>query len=281
MDANDNIQDTVTESVDAEQVSVVKKPPRAKKVLRAISAVACTLPPVLVGIFATLAALGCEFNSKYLDQSVNLTLTVVILAALLTPFFSFFALRKEHELDGSKIARWLSLAPAAASLYLSAHTLLNDLGKWGDAILILSLIAAAYFILKLTKGKDALKLCGVVGMFLLGTAIIALLYLDFEIELNSPFKLAVQFGAVGFMIGTIADARAILSRISAGGFILLKSIASSLCILCSGLILVVFARDFAVLPEVYLVSATLYACYAISALAEMISLSVACLKSDI
>ena len=279
MDMNNDTRDEAAECADAEQ-KAVRKTPRSVRVLRAMSLVACTLPPILVGIFATLTALDCESNSKYLDQSACSTLTAIILAALLLPFFCLFALKGKHELNGVKSTRWISLAPAAASPYLSAHALLNDLGKWGDAILILSLIAAVFFILKPLNSKDALKLCGVVGMFLLGTTIIALLYLDFEIELNSPFKLAVQFGAVGLMIGTIADARAILSRISAGWFVLLKSIASSLCLLCSGLIFVVFARGFEVLPEIYFVSALLYACYAISAMAEMISLSIAYLKSN-
>ena len=109
-------------------------------------------------------------------------------------------------------------------------------------------------------------------MFALGAAIIALLYLDFNIELNSPFKLAVQFGAVALILGTIADARSMLSRIKAGWFIFFKSISSSLCLICCGLIFTAFGRGFKIFPDVYFVLSTLYACYAINSIAEIISL---------
>ena len=252
-----------------------------KKISHISLGIICAIIPIIAGIIATTVALDCTPNSKYMDNHASIVLTVINITSFVLPFICALILSRVNTASNIKRTGWSSLLPLVASLYLAYHTLMNDLGEWGDAILLLSLITSAFFILKTFINKDALKILGAIGIFALGTAIIGLLYLDFEIELNSPFKLAVQFGAVALMLGTIADARATLSRIKPAWFVFFKSIASSLCLICAGLILTTFARGSGVFPEIYFVLSILYACYAINSIAEIVSVSIPFKNSDI
>lgn len=269
----------------AEESDVPKESPApispASKTMHMAIGVISSVIPILTGIIAAIIALGCDINTKYLTEPASVALTVTVAAAILIPFICSILLSRKSE--GNTVTRisWNSLLPLAASIFLAYHTLVNDLGQWGNAILLLSLVATAFFILKMFNNRDTLKILCAIGMFALGTAIIGLLYLDFEIELNSPFKLAVQFGGVALMLGTIADARATLSRIKTGWFIFFKSVASSLCLICAGLVFTAFARGFKILPDVYLVLAIFYACYAVNSIAEIMSASIPIQDSDI
>ena len=271
METNDiqNPESEIEASV-TEQKEPTPKPAGNK---RAPIGIISSFLPVATGILALVAGFDCSLNSKYLGGLGETLLAIAVLVSVIFPLICPIAFKRDRDLSATEKAKWLHLIPAIASFYLSGYTLLNDLGEWGDAILLLSLLAGVFFILKIIDGKEAIKIGGICCLLLLGTAIIALLYLDFDIELNSHFKLAVQLGAVGLMLGTIADARAILSRIGTGWFMLLKSIASSLCLVCAGLIFVAFARGFTVLPQIYLACAVLYSCYAVSAIGETFSLS--------
>ena len=273
------------EAEEAEETEEAEEAPApispASKTMRMAIGIICSAIPLVAGIIAAIIAFGCDINAKYLADPANLALTVTVVAAILVPFVCAVLLsRKSQECSVTRTG-WNSLLPLAASIFLSYHTLVNDLGQWGDAILLLSLVATAFFILKMFNNSDTLKILCAIGVFALGTAIIGLLYLDFEIELNSPFKLAVQFGGVALMLGTIADARATLSRIRSCWFVFFKSVASSLCLLCAGLVFTVFARGFKILPDVYLVLAIFYACYAVNSIAEIMSASIPIQGSDI
>lgn len=238
-----------------------------------IAGLTLSLLPIITGILSVISALWCEHNSKYVGEIGSILLIVAALLSVLPPLSGLFIFKKDRNTDATGKARYFSLIPMALSLYSAGYLLLNDIGEWGNAILLLSLAAAIFFILKALDGRPSLKIAGAICLFLFCTAIIGMLYLDFNIELNSPFKVAVQFGAVGMMLGAIADARATLSRISAGWFMLLKSTAASLCLLSAGLIIPAFARGFTILPQTYLTFSLLYAGYAISAIAETIALA--------
>lgn len=249
-------------------------------ITRTVIGAICSALPIIVGIIAAIAALNCEVNAKYLSESAATALTMTIVVAIVTPFVCAFLFPNKNGKDSVERKGVNTLLPLAASFYLAFHTLTNDLGAWGDAILLLSIVAVVFFAIKMFSNNIVWKILSAFGVFALGAAIIALLYLDFNIELNSPFKLAVQFGAVALILGTIADARSMLSRIKAGWFIFFKSIASSLCLICCGLIFTAFGRGFKIFPDVYFVLSTLYACYAINSIAEIISLFILKRNSD-
>ena len=275
-EAGEPIEESTTPS---EQFTTIK--PETTKVPRVIIGIICSLFPVIAGIISAIVSLDCSLNSKYLSESAAIILTVTSIASVAIPFACALMLSRTSAQDKINRKGLSSLVPLAGSLYLAYHTLTNDLGELGNAILLLSLISAAFFAFKMLINKDTWKILAVIGVFALGTAIIGLLYLDFDIELNSPFKIAVQFGAVALMLGTIADARAILSRIKAPWFIFFKSVASSLCLICAGLIFTAFSRGFDVFPKLYLVLSILYACYAANSIAETASVAIHLPNSDI
>ncbi len=255
--------------------------PMISKTARMAIGIICSALPIVAGVIAAIIALGCDINTKYLTKPSDVALTVTAAAAVLIPLICAIFLSRKNVGNSVSRTSWGSLLPLAASVYLAYHTLMNDLGKWGDAILLLSIAAAVFFILQMLNSKEVFKILCAIGVFALGTAIIGLLYLDFEIELNSPFKLAAQFGGVALILGTIADARATLDRINAAWFISLKSVASSLCLICAGLTFTVFARGFNLFPEIYLVLSVFYACYAVNSIAEIISISLSLPNSDV
>ena len=253
---------------------------RKQQASRIIGGIASSLLPIIACVFAVIAALNCEFNSKYVE-SPDATIMIAIGAiAIVIPFVIHFFVKRDRVPSEIIGAKYFSLLPFIVAIRLSFHALTTDIGEWSDAVMYLSILTAIFFILRTLRNKLALKVIGAICVFLLSTTIIAALYLDFTVELNSTFKLAVQFGAVGLILGTIADARATLSRIGAGWFVFLKSAAASLGLICSGLVFTVFARGFTVLPEFYLSCATLYAFHSISAIAEIISLSKATIKHE-
>ena len=270
-------EETPTESEQPDEV--VEQPIASKRqTTRIISGITSALLPIVACAFAVIAALNCEFNSKYVESPDAAILLAIGVVAIVIPFVVHFFIGHDRMPSETIGTKYFSLLPSIAALRLSFHTLTTDIGEWGDAVMYLSLLAMMFFIFKMLRNRTALKVIGAICVFLLSTAIIATLYLDFTVELNSPFKLAVQFGAVGLILGTIADARAALSRIGIGWFVFLKSAAASLGLICSGLVYTAFARGFAVLPELYLACATLYVYYAASAIAEIVSLSAATIK---
>ncbi len=233
-----------------------------------------SLLPLLPGILSAIATFQSEPNGKYLSGTGSLLLTVAVAISLTVAIVGLLSFKSERSIEPIFRARAFSLIPELAALFLICHLAMNNIGEWGNTILIFCLAATAFFVFKgQSKVRPAFRIAGAVGMLLLCTSIIALLYLDFEIELNSPYKMAVQFGAVGMMLGTIADARATLSRIGAGWLVLLKSSASSLCLICAGLTLTAFARGTEVLPDIYFALSLLYLGYAISAIAETIAIT--------
>ena len=256
-------------------------PSRALRITRAIMIIICALIPIVVGVISTVIASDCEINNKYIDPSSVRTLIIAATTAILIPFICIFIIGRNHGSNAANNVRWAMVFPIAASLNLSYHTLTNDIGSWSNTILFLSIASVVFFLLKALKASDILKVPCAICLFALGTAIIAMLYLDFDIELNSPYKVALQFGAVGIILGTIADARATLDRIGAGWFVFLKSVASSLCLICVGLVLTAFAQGSTVFPQVYSSFALLYLGYAISAIAEMIPLVASQLKTNV
>lgn len=233
-----------------------------------------SLLPLLPGILSAIATFQSEPNGKYLSGTGSLLLTVAVAISLTVAIVGLLSFKSERSIEPIFRARAFSLLPELAALYLICHLAMNDIGEWGNTILIFCLAATAFFVFKgQSKVRPAFRIAGAVGMLLLCTSIIALLYLDFEIELNSHYKMAVQFGAVGMMLGTIVDARVTLSRIGAGWLVSLKSAASSLCLICAGLVLTAFAQGTEVLPDIYFAFSLMYLGYAISTIAETVAVT--------
>ena len=229
-----------------------------------------------VGFIAFFAVKLTEFDEKYLSESWASALILPLIAAvcIISLTAPFIFKRTEKPTSPPLGARVFSLFPTGASIYLIYYTIAHGVGDWNAAFIVSALVCIPFFASKLSDGYRNLKVLSSLGIFALAALIIALLYLDHTIELNSSFKWAVQFGGVGLILGVIADSRVALSRISSGWFVFLKSISLMLCLLCSGLVFTAFGCGFEVFPKSYLVFTVLYFCYSLSTVAELISVSV-------
>lgn len=172
----------------------------------------------------------------------------------------------------SCISRYLSLLPSICSLYVFYFALSDEsLGSWGNAVMITAFISAIFFLFKISGSLPVgTVLCGF-GVFAFGAIVIASLYLDHVIEINSDFKLLVQFGAVGVIISAISDTRRVLSRIASGWFISLKAIGFVLCSVCPAVIFSLPSIEGIEFPPCYSVYSLFYLACAVSFAFEIIS----------
>ncbi len=240
----------------------------------------CTVPllmaiSLLLSITASIAVCVSDMSSRYLSENLaSAALTVLIITSLILPISAPIIFKGKKAADPQIWARDFSFIPGGAALCTAVYGILFGFDvPWELAIILLSVISAISYIIKPFDIFGFSKLpisLGTVGM---GIAIIALLYFDFKVELNSPYKLAVQFGAAALILCAISDIRLGMGRISHGWLILLKSISLSLTLLSSSLVITAFARGSAVLPMSYLVFAVMFAANALSISAELISIS--------
>ncbi len=240
----------------------------------------CIILSILTTLFGYIAVINCDIDSKYLTSTPFATALWVILAiSFILPFLSLFIFKGINVRANMLVTRLFSIIPACAAIYCAYFTFKCEDSAWQNAILVCSLISAVFFVLKIFKKLDTLKILSGIGLFALCTVIITFLYLeDTTIELNSHFKLAAQFGAAALILGTVADSRAVLSRISTGAFVLLKALNALLCAFASGVIITAFCSGYTVFPQQYLAFAILYAACALSSFAELLSVSFKCIR---
>ncbi|MGM9644399.1 MAG: hypothetical protein ACI3X1_04865 [Eubacteriales bacterium] len=233
-----------------------------------------------VGFIAFFAVKLTEIDEKYLSESWASALILPLIAAVcLISLVAPFIFKGSNKPTSSPLAvRLFSLFPTGAAIYLLYCSIAHGVGDWDVAFILSALVCIPFFVSKLSDGYRNLKVLSSLGVFALSALVIALLYLDHTIELNSSFKWAVQFGGVGLILGVIADSRAALSRISQGWFVFLKSVSLMLCLLCTGLVFTAFGCGFEVFPHSYLVFTVLYFCYSVSTIAELISVSIRALR---
>ena len=90
------------------------------------------------------------------------------------------------------------------------------------ALTITAGLAIIYSVLKAFSQRKAAILLFGYGRILFFALIITLFYLDFSVELNSPIKLLIQFGACAAMLATISELRVIIGRSYASIFVATK-----------------------------------------------------------
>ncbi len=247
-------------------------------------------PPILVllslicGAAAILAAsLGAPnadtdpISHYFADTWARAALCIIIPISLILPMILPALLKDEPQKETDTVSAIFSMITGIGAVGVSAYIILKGLGfegvEWEIAFSAFALVAAAFFILKPLKCSATAKVLTSFGPIALGVATIALLYFDFEIELNSHYKLATQFGAVGLMLGTFADVRAVMSRIKLGWSLLLRSLSLTLTLIPAGAVIAAFIIGSIALPAYYLVFAIFFMLYALTSVCELISVS--------
>ncbi len=246
------------------------------------------IPPLLLlisvacGAAASLAAWSTakadrDSISHYFEGSpASLALCILITLSLILSFFLPIIIKGKLTDGSNRVTSVLSWLTGIAAAAVSVYSLVKGLGvSWDILFSLIALASAVFFIIRPLKNREAVKILLSFASTALGIAMIALLYFDFEIELNSHYKLATQFAAVGLMLGTMADARAAMSRIGLRWSVILRSLSLTLTLVCFCAVTTAFICVNTALPTYYLVFAIFFLIYSLLTACELISLSLA------
>ena len=239
---NDIIDPPTSEKAKIKSLTTLLERIREKRITAAVLLCLYASLLSLSAVFSHLATESGKLSAHYLTDSEHYTTFVIsLICTLIFPLialvaFDNYILEKEH-----LIPRILNLVPAAGAalsaflfFYFSTASVFEADSKWAPYISFCAIISTIFFLLKMCNNRFApnvmagFKILTAIGVFAFSALIIVSLYLDYTTELNSHFKLSVQFGAVGVIIGTMADVRASLSRISRRAYLIFKMTALTL-----------------------------------------------------
>ena len=179
----------------------------------------------LLTITSVLAfTLGFETDIRYFNDSYfSIPFAIVAIAALALATSSLFLFK------GASINRYpepllkfASVLPVIALIRLTLHTMWNELLRlsqasadgidaaidlWVVLLFITEIFAAAYNLSEIFSKNKILKLVSGLAQMLFCIIVIAKLYVDFSVEINSPVKLILQFSAAAIILCTLSDLR--------------------------------------------------------------------------
>ncbi len=259
----------------------IKTPSKRSAMPRIAAAAVSVLISLFCGSAAALAVYGTaktaadgSLSHYFADTPAFFALIILIPISVLLPVIFSFLIKGEVPSGSSIVTAALSWLAAMGCLAVSMYTLLKGLGvSWDIGFSLIALISSVFYVFKPIPEFKTAKIFLSFAPTALGIAMIALLYFDFSIELNSHYKLATQFAAVGLMLGTIADARHVMSRIKLGRLILLRSLSLTLTLICSGSVITAFICGITSLPAYYLTFALFFLLYSLITASELVSLA--------
>lgn len=264
--------------------------------------IAIILATLAVGCMSIISS--CEHDARYfLPTTMVKVFWVMLCISILLSFCSLLLFKSEpishlsSQITSAKVARFSSILPAIVTFLITLFALFEEmLGQWGNYIMVLGAISTAFFILKVFIRPIASKALTGMATFGLCAVIIASLYLDFTIELNSHFKLLTQFSVAGIILGVVADIRASLSspfydspksvqrnyvRISARGYVFLKTLSIALSLICSTVVILYFGEGSSEFGMHYLLYSFFSFTYAISSTCDLTAAVISVIKSHI
>ena len=215
---------------------------RGSRITVSILAILLATVPLIATRLAAEATGEGKLGSHYLTDSEHYTAFITaLICTLVLSLLPFVFLDKAKFGKEHLVPRILNLIPAlgaAAAAYLffyfSTAKVFEGESKWAIYIAVCGGVAAIFFLLKIVGNgflpdvMGALRVLTAIGVFAFCALIIISLYLDYNTELNSHFKLSVQFGAAGVMLGTMADARNALGRATKRRYLSFKALALAL-----------------------------------------------------
>ena len=232
------------------------------KIYTVISA-AIAFITAFLGVLASISS--SEARSRYFENAalaICLYVAIAIAAAFaLSSFFVFKRTTLVKENAESSVLRFLNLSPAVA---LIICTVVSATSKMVLAlrvcVAILCILSALGYICRAFKLPDTVKLiCGYSQVLFL-IFIIVSLYVENSIEINSPFKLLVQFAAAALMLEALTDMRNILYGVRLRMFAFSKILSLTVCLLTGCVIVYIFASGNKVFDKSYLAYSIYFLC---------------------
>ncbi|MBQ4274880.1 MAG: hypothetical protein IJB94_07960, partial [Clostridia bacterium] len=139
-------------------------------------------------------------------------------------------------------------------------------------LIVMFLLCIAYSLSKIANREGAVVIVSGIAELIFCLYIIVTLYFDPKIELNSPFKLLIQFAAAALALSTCAELRLFISEISTGAYIALKTLSITLGLVSVGSMVCLAAQEVALGGTTYLVYSVYFASRAICSAYDLICL---------
>ena len=197
------------------------KPQDMAKIFRYISSVLLFLLTLSCIISFTS---GYESETRYFQISwVNLPLAAIAILSLLSAISTAIIFKGCDTAPHANInLRLISILPTIAIIRAMIHVAVKEISSlfeaaelgrsatfdtWAPLLLLTAIFAVIYNLLEIFPINRILKLiCGALQIIFC-IVLIANLYIDFSVELNSPAKLLLQFSAAAIIIYTLAGIR--------------------------------------------------------------------------
>lgn len=179
-----------------------------------------------IGLIAFLAFF--EKDSRYFENSpAKIILYAILALAVIFALSAFFTSKKIGKIEVAKKTPYkLSLIPAATAIAVftvaATEITKGDNSTISIVIAISLLPVALYHLSDVFKFPSSVKLALGYVKIIFCILLISKLYLDFNVELNSPLKLLAQFSAVTAVLSILSDLRILINRASTGYFICAK-----------------------------------------------------------
>lgn len=226
-----------------------------------LSSALMALLTAMIGVIAvnTSYRTGAHYFTESPIFTALTVISIVSVIAVIVPYFILDRASVVVSVCKDRIVRLVYLLPATSSVLcaiICSGSENNE--KFTTLTVVAAAISALYFILMAFNAHPAITLLASIGHLLFCALIIITLYMEPVIEINSDFKLLVQFGAAASMLNTIADSKILLSRASTSSFFSFKIAALIFCLLSGMVTVTVFSVGGAAFDRSYLYFAILY-----------------------
>lgn len=253
------------------------------KIYRIYKAVAIILTFATILLTTVTVCTRANADSRYVSSSpIAILLYAVVAVGVLFSLSAAFVLKKSANIFESKtnaVTKAVSFLPVAGAIICFFQSLLSMSDRSSGATPIIILLTAAFAVLYHLSFSlsfpPALKLISGYAQMILCIVVIAQLYLDFSVELNSTAKLLLQFSLVAMMLNTVSDLKILIGKPSASQYMMSKSLL--LCLAPTSFVLIAMMQ----ISSPSLFSNSSYLIYSVYCFAESINAAVGLFSSGL
>ncbi len=274
---------TVPEECDIAPTGIQQDPPivkseslipaieKKKRAIYMLISLFLTAITAVLGIYVTI--LSRDNGTRYFSDIQASSLLCLSLSAAITfdisAIFVFKGSRSAPIQAKVNQSSWIELI-TVPSILLPAYLAFKDVegGSLATVFCVSAVVLASACIIAAFTKSPSLKVIKSYLEVLFCILIITSLYLDLVVELNSPYKLLIQFAAAIIILSALADARLMFSRCSAKLFVFAKLTTITLCTLSAAVNITCFAYKGPIQDQAYLFYSLFFAAKSICTLIE-------------
>lgn len=220
-----------------------------RSLLRAFLAAAYAIAIILAALGAATVLFSFDNQTRYFRGtaiSIALAATSAVVVVLAICAFFLFKSQKlqrapiENRKVG-RILRLLTILPIVICAYYVITTTIEN-AKQNDTdssvvpsvvlLFIMFTLCAVYNVSHAMVLNKTLSIFSGMAQIAFCVYVMTTLYFNWSVELNSPFKLIVQFAAASLAIDTCMEVRDIISGVSTRAYVATKTLSMSLGSLC-------------------------------------------------